>query len=73
MFCNNENGGEVVLDVDVEAEVVKLEGQETIFRETSGGGFVWFSVVGDEREDKIIGLGSIVVRGRNGKRKGLGG
>ena len=41
--------------------MVKLEGQESIFRETNGGGFVWFSVVGDEREDKKIGLGSIVV------------
>ncbi|KAL9306020.1 hypothetical protein AtEden1_Chr1g0014631 [Arabidopsis thaliana] len=57
----NQKGGEVVVDVDVETQVVKLEGQETISRETSGGGFVWFSVLGDERQDKKIGLGSVVV------------
>ncbi|XP_010476347.1 PREDICTED: uncharacterized protein LOC104755632 [Camelina sativa] len=58
---NNDKKGEVVLDVNVETEVVKLEGQETHLRETIGGGFVWFSVLGDEREDKKIGLGAVVV------------
>ncbi|CAA7039292.1 unnamed protein product [Microthlaspi erraticum] len=62
--CENDNHneeeeeGEVVVDVDVDVEtkVVKLEGQVTKLRETSGGGVVWY-----EREDKKIGLGSVVV------------
>ncbi|EOA38879.1 hypothetical protein CARUB_v10011246mg [Capsella rubella] len=57
----NEKGAEVVLDVNVETEVVKLEGQETHLRENRGDGVVWFSVLGDEIEYKKIGLGSVVV------------
>ncbi|XP_024008119.1 uncharacterized protein LOC18993523 isoform X2 [Eutrema salsugineum] len=62
-FCESVNNQhfEVVVDVEVETEVVKLEGQVTHLRETSGDGVVWFSVLRDERQDKKIGLGSVVV------------
>lgn len=46
---------DVVVDVELEAEVVKLEGQE-VARGVDRNGFVWFGV-GDEK----IGLGSVVV------------
>ncbi|CAN8293758.1 unnamed protein product [Cochlearia groenlandica] len=60
--CENMNNGEnVVVDVEVETEVVKLEGQVTDSRETSEDGVVWFSVLRDEKQDKKIGLGSVVV------------
>ncbi|CAH2037924.1 unnamed protein product [Thlaspi arvense] len=57
----NDEEGEVAVDVEVETEVVKLEGEETNLRETSGDGVVWFSVLRDERQDKKVGLGSVVV------------
>ncbi|KAL1202374.1 hypothetical protein V5N11_008979 [Cardamine amara subsp. amara] len=57
----NEIGGEVVVHVGVETEVVKLEGQETNLREAKGDGVVWFSVLRDEIQDKKIGIGSVVV------------
>ncbi|KAL1202375.1 hypothetical protein V5N11_008980 [Cardamine amara subsp. amara] len=62
-FCENIGNEhmEVVVDVDVETEVVKLEGQETNLREAKGDGVVWFSVLRDEIQDKKIGLGSVVV------------
>ncbi|AEE29024.1 hypothetical protein (DUF1262) [Arabidopsis thaliana] len=62
-FCENIGNEhfEVVVDVDVETESVKLEGQETNLREDSGDGVVWFSVLRDEKDDKKIGLGSVVV------------
>lgn len=46
---------DVVVDVEVETEVVKLEGKE-IERGVEANGFVWFGV-----GDKKIGLGSVVV------------
>ncbi|CAH2037920.1 unnamed protein product [Thlaspi arvense] len=62
-FCESVDSEhfEVVVDVEVETEVVKLDGQVTNCRETSNDGVVWFSVLRDERPDKKIGLGSVVV------------
>ncbi|XP_019098980.1 PREDICTED: uncharacterized protein LOC104772466 [Camelina sativa] len=62
-FCENigNEHSEVVVDVDVETEVVKLEGQETHLREEKGDGVVWFSVLRDDKHDKKLGLGSVVV------------
>ncbi|XP_023632750.1 uncharacterized protein LOC17899061 isoform X2 [Capsella rubella] len=62
-FCENirDERFEVVVDVDVETEVVKVDGQETHLRENKGDGVVWFSVLRDEKQDKKIGLGSVVV------------
>ncbi|CAF2258821.1 BnaA08g24250D [Brassica napus] len=57
----NEEASEVVVDVEVETEVVKLDGEVTNLRETRADGVVWFSVLRDERQDKKIGLGSVVV------------
>ncbi|ESQ35470.1 hypothetical protein EUTSA_v10007827mg [Eutrema salsugineum] len=61
--CENDKAEncDVVVDVQVASEVVKLEGQVTNLRETSGDGVVWFSVLRDERQDKKIGLRSVVV------------
>ncbi|KAG7646181.1 hypothetical protein AtNW77_Chr1g0014771 [Arabidopsis thaliana] len=61
-FCENVGNNkrfEVVVDVEVETEVVKLEG-ERIARETQGvnsDGVVWFNSSGNEK----IGLGSVVL------------
>ncbi|AAF99819.1 Hypothetical protein [Arabidopsis thaliana] len=61
-FCENIGNNkhfEVVVDVEVETEVVKLEGDK-IARETKGvnsDGVVWFSVSGTQK----IGLGSVVL------------
>lgn len=52
---------EVVVDVEIESEVVKLEEQVTNLRETGDDGVVWFSVLRDEKQDKKIGLASVVV------------
>ncbi|CAN8320487.1 unnamed protein product [Cochlearia groenlandica] len=57
----NEGNVEVVVDVEVETEVVKLDGQVTNLCETSEDGVVWFSVLRDGKEDKKIGLGCVVV------------
>ncbi|KAJ4870993.1 hypothetical protein Rs2_36342 [Raphanus sativus] len=57
----NEAESEVVVDVEVDTEVVKLDGEVTNLRETRADGVVWFSVLRDERQDKKIGLGSVVV------------
>ncbi|CAE5957380.1 unnamed protein product [Arabidopsis arenosa] len=46
---------DVVVDVELDTEVVKLEGQE-IARGVEANGFVWFGV-----GEKKIGLGSVVV------------
>jgi hypothetical protein len=58
-FFSDENdkseNRDVVVDVEVETEVVKLEGQ-MIERGLEANGFVWFGV-----GDKKIGLGSVVV------------
>ncbi|CAN6902128.1 unnamed protein product [Brassica oleracea var. botrytis] len=59
--CNNEEASEVVVDVEVETEVVKLDGEVTNLRETRADGVVWFSFLRDDRQDKKIGLGSVVV------------
>ncbi|KAL0797766.1 hypothetical protein Bca101_052940 [Brassica carinata] len=56
----NEEESEVVVDVEVETEVAKLEGEVINLRGTSCG-VVWFSLIRDERQDKRIGLGSVVV------------
>lgn len=55
--CENHKSEccDVVVDVEVEDEVVKLEGQE-MSRGVDANGFVWFGV-----GDKKIGLGSVVV------------
>ncbi|XP_056851404.1 uncharacterized protein LOC130500395 [Raphanus sativus] len=60
-YENVSEASEVVVDVEVETEVVKLEGEATNLRETGAYGVVWFSVLRDERQDKKIGLGSVVV------------
>ncbi|KAJ4904533.1 hypothetical protein Rs2_18484 [Raphanus sativus] len=60
-YENVSEASEVVVDVEVETEVVKLEGEVTNLRETGANGVVWFSVIRDERQDKKIGLGSVVV------------
>ncbi|KFK43607.1 hypothetical protein AALP_AA1G148400 [Arabis alpina] len=62
-FCENvdDERFEVIVDVEVETEVVKLEGQVTNMRETGDDGVVWFSVLRDEKQDEKIGLGSVVV------------
>ncbi|KAJ0248027.1 hypothetical protein HA466_0163960 [Hirschfeldia incana] len=60
--CENvSEASEIVVDVEVETEVVKLEGEVTNLRETRANGFVWFSLLGDDGQDKKIGLGSVVV------------
>uniref|UniRef100_A0A1J3JQ69 Insecticidal crystal toxin domain-containing protein n=1 Tax=Noccaea caerulescens TaxID=107243 RepID=A0A1J3JQ69_NOCCA len=64
-FCENVDDDkqfEVVVDVEVETEVVKLEG-EKIARETKGvasDGVVWFSTVSGTGQEKI-GLGIVVL------------
>ncbi|CAH8388860.1 unnamed protein product [Eruca vesicaria subsp. sativa] len=55
--CDNDEASEVVVDVDVDTEVVKLGGEVTNLRETRTDGAVWFT----EGQDKKIGLGSVVV------------
>ncbi|KAJ4866102.1 hypothetical protein Rs2_52380 [Raphanus sativus] len=59
--CYNKEESEVVVDVEVETKVVKLDGEVTNLRETRADGFLWFSVLREERQDKKIGLGSVVV------------
>lgn len=64
-FCENVDDDkqfEVVVDVEVETEVVKLKG-EKIARETKGvasDGVVWFSTVSGTGQEKI-GLGIVVL------------
>ncbi|CAA7039293.1 unnamed protein product [Microthlaspi erraticum] len=63
-FCENvdDKQFEVVVDVEVETEVVKLEG-EKIARENKGvdsDGVVWFSTVSGTGQEKV-GLGSVVL------------
>ncbi|CAA7039294.1 unnamed protein product [Microthlaspi erraticum] len=54
---NDKSENDVVVDVQVEDEVVKLDGQEEMGRcVDAANGFVWFGL-----GDKKIGLGSVVV------------
>ncbi|CAH8382502.1 unnamed protein product [Eruca vesicaria subsp. sativa] len=56
--CGNVDNREVVVDVEVESELVKLEGQviEQETRVVDGNGVVWFEISG-----KKVGLRSMVV------------
>ncbi|CAA7039295.1 unnamed protein product [Microthlaspi erraticum] len=61
--AHDEDCVEVVVDVDLEVEVIHVEGQKVDIETTivDAKGIVWFKVVDHEGQDKKIGLRSVVV------------
>ncbi|CAH2037918.1 unnamed protein product [Thlaspi arvense] len=60
---HNEDCVDVVVDVDIEVEVINVEGQKVDIETTrvDAKGIVWFQVLDQEGKDKKIGLRSMIV------------